>query len=325
MTVMSALFLMFHSLKKRELPLRLLGFIEAFVFLIFLLTAVTLVSIDQLVTTNITPYLVLCTVVGVVLLMRPVQSFILYIASYFSFYFGIGFYQTDSVILLTNRVNGISITAVGICISVLLWISNRKNLLQNRKILRQRKELTKKNAELKAVNAELEKLSIIDELTLIYNRRYFNRVLLKEISRHYRSKRPISLLICDIDFFKNYNDSLGHISGDHCLRIFGEVLKESLFRPFDICARYGGEEFAVILPETDEIGAQNIAERILYNLRERKILHPSSLISSYVTASIGAVTLVPETETNDFELVNKADLALYRSKTEGRNRICRFE
>ncbi|HNH07940.1 MAG TPA: GGDEF domain-containing protein, partial [Leptospiraceae bacterium] len=325
MTVMSALFLMFHFLKKRELPLRLLGFIEAFVFLIFLLTAVTLVSIDQLVTTNITPYLVLCTVVGVVLLMRPVQSFILYIASYFSFYFGIGFYQTDSVILLTNRVNGISITAVGICISVLLWISNRKNLLQNRKILRQRKELTKKNAELKAVNAELEKLSIIDELTLIYNRRYFNRVLLKEISRHYRSKRPISLLICDIDFFKNYNDSLGHISGDHCLRIFGEVLKESLFRPFDICARYGGEEFAVILPETDEIGAQNIAERILYNLRERKILHPSSLISSYVTASIGAVTLVPETETNDFELVNKADLALYRSKTEGRNRICRFE
>lgn len=323
--VMFSLFLIFHYFRKREISPQILSLIEAFVFLVFLLTAVVLVSIDQLVTTNITPYLVLCTVIGVVLLMRPVQSFILYLISYFSFYLGIGFYQTDSVILLTNRVNGITITAVGICISAMLWVSNRKNLLQNRKILRQRMELKKKYAELKVANAELEKLSIIDELTLIYNRRYFNRVLLKEISRHFRSKRPISLLICDIDFFKNYNDSLGHQAGDICLRIFGEVLKESLYRPFDICARYGGEEFAVILPETDEKGAQSIAERILFNLRERKILHPTSLISSYVTASIGAVTLIPETETNDFELVNKADLALYKSKTGGRNRISMFE
>lgn len=322
---MSVLFLIFHFLKKKEIQLRLLGFIEKVVFLIFLLTAVILVSIDQLVTTNITPYLVLCTVIGVVLLMRPIESVVLYIVSYFSFYIGIGFYQADPVILLTNRVNGITITAVGLCISSILWISNRTNLLQNRKIHLQRKELKRRYAELKSANAELEKLSIIDELTLIYNRRYFNRILLKEVSRHYRSKRPISLLICDIDFFKNYNDSLGHQAGDICLRIFGEVLKESVYRPFDICARYGGEEFAVILPETDENGALSIAERILFNLRERKILHPSSLISSYVTVSIGFATLIPEIETNDFELVNKADLALYRSKTEGRNRICKFE
>jgi len=293
-----------------------------FIFLFVLLAAgITLVSIDQYITTNITPFIVICVVSAIILYMRPLVSISFYLIAYFLFYHAIGLIQKQEAILLTNRVNGISVIGIGFCISIILWHSNRLNLFQKREIENQHIELLKKNRLLEEANHELENLSILDELTQIFNRRYFNYALEKELKRHYRSQKPISLIICDVDFFKNYNDALGHLEGDKCLKYLANTIKESIKRPFDSAIRFGGEEFVIILPNTDEIGVMTVANRIKNRIADLLLRHPDSNISPFVTMSFGITTIIPDESTNNDYLIAKADEALFESKRSGRNKI----
>jgi len=169
----------------------------------------------------------------------------------------------------------------------------------------------------------LEKQAQIDELTQIYNRRHFDNALQKEYQFSSTQQSPLSIIICDADFFKSYNDLYGHGAGDDCLKRLAWVLKESLKRPTDIAARIGGEEFGILLPNTPMEGALQVAETLRVNVENLKIPHADNKPFDYVTISLGVST--DNGEINLMELLQKTDQALYQAKQTGRNRVCAIQ
>jgi adenylate cyclase len=170
-------------------------------------------------------------------------------------------------------------------------------------------------------NRRLGHLANHDDLTQVANRRYFDQHLQQEWSRMVRDRTAITLLLCDVDFFKRYNDHQGHLAGDVCLRQVALAINTALKRPADVVARYGGEEFVVILPNTDLAGALQMSREILQAVRNLKIPHGDSPISPYVTLSIGAASCLPEVINGAEKLVGEADLALYKAKRSGRDQV----
>ncbi len=173
--------------------------------------------------------------------------------------------------------------------------------------------------KLASANLELEKLSFIDGLTKVANRRRFDEQLDILWRLHVRQQKPLTIMLCDIDYFKDYNDSYGHQKGDDALIQVAQVFAQVLSRQSDFVARYGGEEFAFLLPDTDVEGAGNVALRIHEAVQELKIDHEQSLVSDWVTLSIGIVSYIPNNDETANGLVAKADKALYRAKQKGRN------
>jgi len=163
-------------------------------------------------------------------------------------------------------------------------------------------------------------LTIIDQLTGIYNRRYLDGNLKKIIKLHSHTESCLSVLMIDIDHFKKYNDTYGHDAGDNCLRTVAGILSECVIRKEDFIARYGGEEFAVVLPNTDENGAKMVAERMLEKVRECNIPHKANDTVGYVTISIGGITNIINHLHHGSHYIKAADKALYESKQNGRNR-----
>jgi diguanylate cyclase (GGDEF)-like protein len=162
----------------------------------------------------------------------------------------------------------------------------------------------------------------VDSLTGVANRRIFDRKLVQEWRRSRREQTPMSLLMCDIDYFKQYNDSYGHLQGDRCLQRVAAILRNAVKRPADLVARYGGEEFALILPKTDLEGAMAVANSIREALVREEIAHRDSGVSSRVTLSIGLATQIPDrVRTNSEILLRQADRALLLAKQQGRDRI----
>lgn len=188
-------------------------------------------------------------------------------------------------------------------------------------ILRLNRVLKQSQARLLEITHQLEQLAILDGLTGIYNHRHFQEHLNKEWRRAQRNKQPISLIMIDIDFFKNLNDSYGHPVGDECLKIVAQALKQSVNRPGDLVARYGGEEFVAVLPEVGAEGAALIAERMRAAVEALKFPHCDSRIAAHVTVSLGVASLVPTRESSPDMLIAAADKALYAAKETGRNRI----
>jgi len=182
-------------------------------------------------------------------------------------------------------------------------------------------ELLEVTRQLQAANEMLQNLSFLDGLTGIANRRHFDQELLQESRGAKREKTPLSLIMLDIDYFKAFNDTYGHLKGDDCLKTVASTLKKTLKRPGDFPARYGGEEFAVVLPNTDDVGAAIIAEELRANIERAGIAHINSLCAEYVTVSLGVVTRFSEQAETPDDLILAADWALYRSKHEGRNRV----
>jgi len=167
----------------------------------------------------------------------------------------------------------------------------------------------------------LETISITDCLTGIANRRHFDEVLDEEHARHARSGAKLSLIMLDIDFFKAYNDSYGHVEGDKCIQRIAQVMADCANRPADLVARYGGEEFACILPETDSNGSVAIAEKIRKSISALEIAHIGSKNSVHVTASLGVVTTYCDAGKSVSEIVVKADNRLYEAKHSGRDNV----
>jgi diguanylate cyclase (GGDEF)-like protein len=180
-------------------------------------------------------------------------------------------------------------------------------------------ELEVLHKELEEKNAKLELLSSLDGLTGLFNRRYFDDNLLKEWKQAIRDSTSLSLLIVDIDYFKDYNDYYGHLEGDDCLRRVAQSLYEALLRPTDIVARYGGEEFTVILPNTGSEGAEKVAKRMMDSVARLDIVHKTSSVAETVTISIGVSSILPTGKLAVTSLLDRADKALYQAKEEGRN------
>ncbi len=180
-------------------------------------------------------------------------------------------------------------------------------------------ETVRAEQELKKVNEKLKMLSVIDGLTQIPNRRRFDEYLDAEWKRHYRDKESLSLIICDIDFFKLYNDHYGHQGGDDCLRKVAWAIHECARRPGDLAARYGGEEFVLVLPHTDAKGGFVVAERVRMNVVGLQIPHETSRVDAHVSLSLGVGAMIPGSDNSAESLIAEADEALYQAKAKGRN------
>lgn len=180
--------------------------------------------------------------------------------------------------------------------------------------------LQQRTRELEEANALLEKLSNLDGLTGIPNRRYFENLYRTEWRRACRDRAWISLVMIDVDFFKSYNDHHGHLAGDDCLKRIAQSLSEQN-RAGDLVARYGGEEFVALLTSNTKAGAQSAAERMRQRVKELGIDHGHSSVSPFVTISLGVASQVADPESDPMQLLGKADQALYLAKTRGRDRV----
>lgn len=183
-----------------------------------------------------------------------------------------------------------------------------------------RQKLFNAQQELQQLNLELECLSLFDQLTGLANRRNFDNTLERQFALAKRNKSPLSLIICDVDFFKIYNDTYGHQQGDACLSQIGKILGEQAKRPTDLACRYGGEEFCMILPDTPAQGARLVAESIRQALFEQQIPHSGSKVAGYVSLSLGVATYNGQFR-QSAEITKAADAALYVAKEQGRNRV----
>ncbi|MDQ6970148.1 MAG: diguanylate cyclase [Mariprofundus sp.] len=183
------------------------------------------------------------------------------------------------------------------------------------------RQLEQEKKKLAVAYLELERLASIDGLTNIANRRHFDESFAKEWSRAMRETESLSLLMIDIDCFKQYNDSYGHLAGDECLKLVAASLKQHLQRPTDLLARYGGEEFVVLLPGTHARGAIKVAERLRKEVLALQLPHENSVAHDYVSISLGSATVAPMLKHQALELLQLADKALYEAKDGGRNQV----
>ena len=174
---------------------------------------------------------------------------------------------------------------------------------------------------LKVANQKLGLIGTLDGLTQVANRRYFDEYLDQEWRRMKRQKLPLSLIICDVDYFKLYNDKYGHQAGDDCLKQIAKTIDKVINRPGDLVARYGGEEFAIILPNTDAEGAMNVAEKIRLEIQNLKIINCKSPINQFVTISMGVSSMIPQPDKSSQELISIANQALSDAKNQQRNCI----
>ncbi|VXC57138.1 Diguanylate cyclase (GGDEF) domain-containing protein [Pseudomonas sp. 8Z] len=176
--------------------------------------------------------------------------------------------------------------------------------------------------KLKLQSDVLREMAMLDGLTGIPNRRSFDQRFEIAHAHARREQNPLSLLMIDVDHFKKYNDFYGNLRGDQCLRDIAQALNASVRRPHDQASRFGGEEFAVLLPDTDEAGALNVAQQLQVAIEQLGVEHQASEIARRVTLSIGAATLLPTSIASQEQHLRWADEQLYRAKSEGRNRIC---
>ncbi|PLK47589.1 diguanylate cyclase [Uliginosibacterium sp. TH139] len=231
------------------------------------------------------------------------------------------------IIFLTARTNdedlerGIAVGGDDYLVKPVSEIVLNAKVRAMQRIAQMRYSLVVLTRRLDEANRELLRLSSVDGLTGISNRRQFDEFLQREWARGVRSAAPLSLLMCDVDSFKQYNDFYGHQTGDECLRSVAAVLKEGARRPADMAARYGGEEFAVILPDTALDGALQVAEELRLGVEALAIPHGGAELG-LVSISIGVACTIPRRERGTAEqLLGDADSALYQAKQSGRNRV----
>jgi len=204
-------------------------------------------------------------------------------------------------------------------------VARVKSILRLSREIKERKDretrLLSLARDLEDANKKLEALSALDGLTGVANRRIFDQALMKEWSRLGRDMMPLSVIMIDVDFFKNLNDAKGHLAGDDCLKKIARAISFSVARPADLVARYGGEEFVVLLPETNAEGAMKVARTVQEKVAKLRMEHPNSGAGKHLTVSLGVATMTPSGGKKCDEIVAMADTALYRAKREGRNRI----
>jgi diguanylate cyclase (GGDEF)-like protein len=273
--------------------------------------SILVVTVDQLVTPNITPFLITCMISALVIYLRPMATVALYAIAYAGFFIALGYTQGNADQLLSNRLNGAAACAMGCALSVFLW---RKFTL----ITEQQRQLEKANATLQQKQKELERLTRLDGLTGLYNRNTFVELTRQELMRAQRQGSATAILLFDLDHFKRVNDTWGHPAGDAVLKHVAD-LANSTVRSTDLVGRLGGEEFMVLLPGTSEGAARKLAEKLRSRLEASPVVWESTNITATASFGLAATTAA---EKRDFEtLYNDADKALYLAKQRGRNRV----
>lgn len=228
-------------------------------------------------------------------------------------------YDAGAIDYLFKPVNPVILRSK---VDIFLKIHRQQRLLEKKTMELDQKveELLALKAQMEEANQQLNELSRTDPLTGLANRRQFMEVLAVEWRRAMRSKHPLTLIMADIDFFKSFNDTYGHLAGDECLRKIAKALISPLMRPSDLAARFGGEEFIILLPGTDLDGGGHIAEEIRRDVEKLAIPHRGVSVKGLVSLSFGVASLEPRAELVELDLINAADKALYLAKEAGKNR-----
>ena len=255
--------------------------------------AVWVVSLDQLVTPNVMPFVLFCALAGVLVVLHPLVLLALFGGAFAAYWAAIGLTQTDAAVLLSNRVNGLTGAVMGTLLGSLTW----RQTMENRRLTH-----------------ALHAAATTDSLTGLANRLHTVQLAEQALARGRAGGQPATLLLLDLDHFKQVNDRLGHPVGDQVLQRLAAVIRASL-RSGDIAGRLGGEEFVVLLPHTDVNAAQAIGERLRARLAE------ACTDLGGVTCSIGLATTEAGRPVQLDELYARADQALYRAKQAGRNQV----
>ena len=273
---------------------------------------VAIATVDQLVTSSITPFLVANAIAGLILVVTPRAILVAYPGAVVVFALLLPLVQTDAAVLASNQVNGVTAGAIGLGLALLRWRGEVRDHERLVEIERQRRELEDRNAE-------LARLAAHDPLTGLRNRRQFELQFAQEVERHRRSGEACSLLLLDLDDFKAVNDRYGHPAGDALLRSVSALMTERL-RGSDLIARWGGEEFLVLLPATARDGAVAVAEDL------RATFSSAALDAGLpdpvsITVSVGVAQVDVDEPDALSHAYRRADAALYGAKESGRDRV----
>lgn len=297
-----------HILKKRKEPSRPMVILQYIAVIVILTSGIAFAAFDQVITTNITPFVLSCIVSGAVFLIRPQISLMIYLITYGAYYITLDFFIVNQQVLLSNRVNGITAVGIGFLVSLIIWHYNYVNIIQRRHIESQQKQLME--------------MAYYDSLTGLPNRRFFHKAIEKEYSSIKYNGHESVIIILDIDNFKNINDTYGHLVGDKVLEQISGILKENT-RKTDIISRFGGEEFIILMPDTSLDEGSEFAER-LRKIIMKKIFTVGSF-NLRLTASFG-VSLLNNLDNENFEhCYSLADRALYLAKRKGKNKVEKAE
>jgi diguanylate cyclase (GGDEF)-like protein len=273
--------------------------------------SIAVVAIDQWITPNITPFLIVCMIAGLAIYLRPLVAAGLYGAAYVGYFFAMELTQANPAWLLSNRLNGAAACVLGWALSVLLW---RKFTT----ITLQQQQLENANTDLQEKQRELERLTRLDGLTGLFNRNTFVELTKKELDRAQRQGTATAILLLDLDHFKRVNDTWGHPAGDAVLK-HAAMIASTTVRSTDLVGRLGGEEFIVLLPGTSIEAARNLAEKIRMRLEGQAATWNDTRMAITVSIGIAGTTA---SEKQSFEvLYHDADKALYVAKQRGRNRV----
>jgi diguanylate cyclase len=309
--VLSAAFTAWRICRVRLEASLLSSILPAFMSFAYLLFGASLAVIDQLVTTNVSPYLIANLAVALAIIMHPYISIVIYPFVLTCFFIALPLTQHNSELLISNFVNAVSSAVFGLGLAILIWRSTALGIDQHSMIEKQKEELERKNLLLKH-------LATTDMMTGLYNRTRFTEIVETEIERIKRTGEDSCLIILDLDHFKVVNDLYGHPNGDTVLKLIAGVIKGQL-RSTDILCRFGGEEFAALLPDTSIDGACRVAEKIRHAIEG--CTFTGKLEKVKITASLG-ITLLGNRGSKSFETAyQQADKALYTAKDNGRNRI----
>lgn len=281
-----------------------------------LLFTATVTTIDQLVTPNISPFLLGCMFASLLFQLRPTEALALHAAGYAVFFVALGTTQADAAMLLSNRLNGLAAAVLGLILSVVLWHRNSRYVLLQR-------ELSQRNQELTRQQEELIWLAKRDALTGLFNRGEFLRLAEEELRRSLRHGTDMSAIMLDLDHFKSINDRYGHPAGDAVLQHTAACLLGAV-RVTDVVARIGGEEFVVLLPQTRLDAAVQLAEKLLRTLHQSPAQVARGVTIGF-TASLGVGSLPAGHGSTVAALYAAADHALYEAKRLGRNRVEKTE
>ena len=279
------------------------------VIMVVMAAGVIIVTIDQIATSNITPYILVCMIMGTVFLVDPVKSLLIFSVAYITYYFGIALTQPSLEQLLSNRVNGIASIGIGYVLSVIMWRLNVTNFKQKRHIILQQQQLEQ-------ANRELERMAYFDAMTGLPNRRHFDEILKREVALIERKGHESCLVMLDVDDFKGINDEYGHPIGDGFLVQLGQMLSKNI-RQYDTLCRLGGDEFIILLPQTTLAEATAFAESLRKRLAPCPFLIDSEPIRA--TASIGGARLAGSRDDALIRQYADVDKALYLAKQSGRN------
>lgn len=292
-------------------------FIQIISTLAIMMIGVAITTFDQLVTTNISPFIIVTMMIALVILMPTWMSTLIFLGLFAIFYVGIILMVRDPIILTSNILNGVTTIGMGLGLSNIMWYYYRKNAIQRKQIEEQNFNLELQKVELEQLNYRLSILASVDSMTQLLNRREFESQVNAGLDLRKNGGFISSVMIADIDHFKQLNDQHGHLIGDELLKQYSSLLK-AVLREGDLIARWGGDEFVIMLHNANPYEAFKIAERLRVNIEKRVFSIEEHNIK--LTSSFGIAPLNADEPEPLYSSYLKADQALYQAKDLGRNK-----